>query len=340
MILDKYKKFKTLLSNKDSYYEQNSISNNLLFGLEDYFSEKYLSGNYDVDIDFYNKSVQELSEVLLKYKYVYGYLSSIENRLIKENEKLDEEFFQLQHVSTKGQSFLNMLELPEYYNHVVDYDIIYRKNLNIVSNDVIKTNESLSPISFYLTYHNLESFFINFDSLQEIQDIYIEFYNKFTFSIFGVKSDDTMESIHTNVSSENKFFINTNSNKYKKLFITGVGELNNYIKEIKIFSYSKKEKESNGFIIYHLKDIDNLKQFVAVSDSTTKLYAFNKEEYSKVMELLMTNESLAIERYLNNEYIITKNECLDCDVDKCFILDFFNNKNTISNLLTFYGKEK
>lgn len=339
-MIEKFKQFKKHMRNSDEFFENTSIYNNKLFGVEDFFSKSYLSGNYNIPISTLNEFFYELSELNSKYKFVYGYLKGIEKMIKDENVKLDEEYFKLKEVSVKGESFLKMFELPDHYNNVIDYDIVYMKNLKIVSDTVIKTNDSLQELKYFITYINKHSFFIELDKLYSIQDIFLEFYNEFNISIFGVKENDTMENIFSNVSTNKKLFTNTNESKYKKIFVTGVGDINNYIKQIKVYSYKENSNSlNNGIIIYRLKNIDNINEFVSVSDSDTELYQFTEAQYKEILSLIY-DENKIIEKFFNDEFKLKKNEKKLLDKNKNFIVDFFNLKQNSSNLLKFYGKER
>lgn len=340
-MLEKYKQFKTVLKHPEDYFEQYSINDNPLFGNLDFFSEKYLDNEYEIDVSLFNDFKHELEEVLLKYKYILGYLTSIEQSLKVQNQLLDNEYFELNKFSTKGQSFLKMFSMPDYYNNVMDFKIVYQKNITKLTDTFIKTKDSLEPLSFYLEYIDDNSFFISFDNLYEIRDIFLDFYNEITYSIFGVKEDETMENIYSNISSSEKLFINTGKNKYKKLFITGIDDLNSLIKEIKIFSYSETDiVEKNGYLVYMLENLNKVKDFIIVSDTTTEIYGFDKNTYQKMIELLTSNEQLCIEKYFNEQYKMEKNINIDNKLtDSLYILEFFKKTENKSNEFKFFAKE-
>lgn len=341
-MLDNYKQFKKVLKNPNDFYEKNSIGKEPLFGSRAFFSDEYLDNSFEIDVSFINEFKHEIQELILKYKYVLGFLTSIENKLIQENKLLDEEFFELNQYSTKGQSFLKMFKMPDHYNHVLDYKIVYQKNIAKLDDTFIKTKDSLEPLKFYLQYIDNHSFFIVFDKEYEIRDIFLDFYNTVTYSIFGVKNDDTMENIYDNVTSDQKLFINTNSSKYKKIFVTGISDINNLLKEIKIFSYSETNiAEKNGYLVYMLEDLNKIKEFILVSDDNTNLYIFDKKIYPKVIELLTSNEQLCIDKYFNEQYIIDKNINIENHFfDSVYILEFFKNTDSKSNALKIFAKEK
>lgn len=341
-MLEKYKQFKTALKNPNDYFEQYSINDNPLFGNKAFFSNEYLDNEYKIDISVFNDFKHELEEVLLKYKYILGYLTSVEESLKEQNKLLDEEFFDLNKYSTKGQSFLKMFSIPEYYNNVMNFKIVYQKNITKLTDTFIKTKDSLEPLKFYLEYIDNNSFFISFDKLYDIRDIFLDFYNEITYSIFGVKEDDSMEIIYSNVSSSDKLFINTGKIKYKKLFITGINELNNLIREIKIFSYSETNiPEKNGYLVYLLENLQNIKDFIIVSDTSTEIYGFDKKTYPKMIELLTSNEQLCIEKYFNNQYKLEKNVNIENKLtDSFYILEFFKKTQNKSNEFKIFAKEK
>lgn len=341
ILLEKYQKFKSVLSHPNDYFEQYSIADNPIFGNDAFYTRSYLNSEYQLDISTFNEFKKELKEIILKYKYILGYLTSIEKILIEENKKLDDEYFNLNKSSTKGQSFLEMFTMPDYYNHVLDFKIIYQKNISRLNNSFIKTKDSLKPLSFYLEYVKNNSFFITFDKPYEIQDIYLDFYKDITYSIFGIKENGSMENIYENVSSTEKLFINTNETKYKKIFVTGIQNLNGLIKEIKVFSYAKDEiLEKNGYLVYLLENMNIIKEYIIVSDDSTELYGFDKKTYYKMIELLASNEKLCIEKYFNKQYKLEKNVNIENQsTDSLYILELFSVTQNKSNELKFFAKE-
>lgn len=342
-MLEKYQQFKKILKNPNDYFEKYSIGSNPLFGNTSFFSNEYLDNEYELKIATINEFKHELEEVLIKYKYLLGYLSYIETNLIEMNKLLDEEFFDLNQTSTKGQSFLRMFEMPEHYNNVMDFKIVYQKNITKLNDTFIKTKDSLEQLSFYLEYVGTNSFFIVFDDLYDIRDIYIDFYNELTYSLFGVKEDDTMENLGSNLtSSESKLIINTGETKYKKIFVTGIADINSSLKEVKIFSYKETDiSEKNGFLVYYIEDLSNIKEYIIVSDDETELYAFDKTTYENVINLLTSNESSCIEKYFNEQYKLEKNTNIENKNDSSmFILEFFKRTQTKSNELKIFAKER
>lgn len=340
-MIEKYKQFKSILRNPNDYFERYSIGKNPLFGNSSFFLNDYLDNNYELSISDLNEFKIELEEVLLKYKYILGFLTNREKELIEYNKMLDEEYFELNNYSTKGQNFLRMFKMPEHYNNVIDLKVVYQKNITKLNDTFIKTKDSLEPLKFYLDYIGTNSFYIVFDDLYEIRDIFIDFYNTITFSLFGVKEDDTMENIYSNVSSNEKLFINTNETKYKKIFVTGISDLNNLLKDIKVFSYSETDIiEKNGFLVYFIEDLKNIKEIIIVSDDETELYGFDKKTYENMINLLTSNESLCIEKYFNNQYKLERNVNIETKEESMFILEFFRKNKNKSNELKIFAKEK
>lgn len=340
--INNYKTFKKIFNSNDNYFESNSIDDNGLFGIKDFYSEDYLNNNYQLKVLTINKCIRELEETLLKYKYVLGCLEDVEKNLIIENQKLDQEFFKLSEVSTKGQSFLKMFKLPEHYNHVLDTKIVYQKNITIINDKFIKTKNSLSTLNFYLEYIQDNSFFVIFDKPYIIRDIFIDFYNNKTFSIFGVKEDGTMEIIKENINSNEKFLVNTNENKYSKLFVTGISDINKFLKDIKIFSYIETNiANQNGFVTYFLNDLNKFTEFIIVSDDETNTYLFDEFTYNNLLNLLATNEKLCLEKYFNDEYIVPKNvKIKNTFKNKMYLVEYFNRNQVQSNEIKIFAKEK
>lgn len=340
-MIKKYKEFKKIFNHSDDFYEKYSIDDNDLFGNTSFYSDEFLENNYKLPISTINKFKQELQETYLKYKYIYGFLEKKEKELKEQNVQLDKEFLELNEYSTKGQSFLKMFDMPDYYNNVIDYKIIYQKNITKVNDVFVKTKDSLEPLSFYLEYVGENSFFITFDNLYIIRDIFLDFYDNVTYSIFGVKKDDTMENLFSNVDSTNKFFTNTNETKFKKLFITGIKDINQLLRNIKIFSYTDINlSEKNGFLVYNLQKLENIKEFIIVSDDETELFLFDRNTYLNVINMLSTNEKLCIESFFTTQYKVQKNVNIkNTQHNELFIVEYFKKTQFKSNELKIFAKE-
>lgn len=340
--VNNYKTFKKVFNSDNNYFESNSIDDNNLFGIKDFYSEDYLNNNYQIKVSTINKCISELEEILLKYKYVLGCLEDIEKNLIAQNQNLDQEFFKLSKISTKGQSFLKMFKLPEHYNHVLDTKIVYQKNISIINDKFVKTKDSLSNINFYLEYIQDNSFFVIFDKSYIIRDIFIDFYSEKTFSIFGVKEDGTMEIIKENVNSNYKFIVNTNGNKYIKLFVTGISDINKFLKDIRVFSYIETNiANQNGFVAYFLNDLNKFTEFIIVSDDETSVYLFDEFTYNNLLNLLATNEPLCLNKYFNNEFLVPKNiKIKNTFKNKMYLVEFFNKNQVQGNEIKIFAKEK
>lgn len=323
---------------ENSLYENNSIDNNELFGIKEFLDKEYLNNNFYLDKDIFIKCKNELEKVLFKYNFILNFYKEYENKLKNEIEKLDKEYFELDKVSSLGNKFFTMKTLKEYYNYIVPYDVVYRKNLIFTNDSIIKSDETLEEIDFTIKEEK-NSMFIYFNKgLTNIQDIFVNLYNEFTISIFGIKEDDSLENIVSNRNSSDKLFINTSSILFKGIFITGIGNITGYIKELKIYEYVKGSMKKNGILAYRLKDLKKINKIFYGSNSGTKIYKLKTEEYNEFLKILNTNNFNSI---LSENKEIKKNLEYDLNEEnEIIIIEIFNQNINISDKLNFFGKAK
>lgn len=323
---------------ENSLYENNSIDNNELFGIKEFLDKEYLNNNFYLDKDIFIKCKNELEKVLFKYNFILNFYKEYENKLKNEIEKLDKEYFELDKVSSLGNKFFTMKTLKEYYNYIVPYDVVYKKNLIFTNDSVIKSDETLEEIDFTIKEEK-NSVFIYFNKgLTNIQDIFVNLYNEFTISIFGIKEDDSLENIVSNRNSSDKLFINTSSILFKGVFITGIGNITGYIKELKIYEYVKGSIKKNGILAYRLKDLKKINKIFYGSNSGTKIYKLKTEEYNEFLKILNTNNFNSI---LSENKEIKKNLEYDLNEEnEIIIIEIFNQNINISDKLNFFGKAK
>ena len=323
---------------ENSLYENNSIDNNELFGIKEFLDKEYLNNNFYLDKDIFIKCKNELEKVLFKYNFILNFYKEYENKLKNEIEKLDKEYFELDKVSSLGNKFFTMKTLKEYYNYIVPYDVVYKKNLIFTNDSVIKSDETLEEIDFTIKEEK-NSVFIYFNKgLTNIQDIFVNLYNEFTISIFGIKEDDSLENIVSNRNSSDKLFINTSSILFKGIFITGIGNITGYIKELKIYEYVKGSMKKNGILAYRLKDLKKINKIFYGSNSGTKIYKLKTEEYNEFLKILNTNNFNSI---LSENKEIKKNLEYDLNEEnEIIIIEIFNQNINISDKLNFFGKAK
>lgn len=323
---------------ENSLYENNSIDNNELFGIKEFLDKEYLNNNFYLDKDIFIKCKNELEKVLFKYNFILNFYKEYENKLKNEIEKLDKEYFELDKVSSLGNKFFTMKTLKEYYNYIVPYDVVYKKNLIFTNDSVIKSDETLEEIDFTIKEEK-NSVFIYFNKgLTNIQDIFVNLYNEFTISIFGIKEDDSLENIVSNRNSSDKLFINTSSILFKGIFITGIGNITGYIKELKIYEYVKGSIKKNGILAYRLKDLKKINKIFYGSNSGTKIYKLKTEEYNEFLKILNTNNFNSI---LSENKEIKKNLEYDLNEEnEIIIIEIFNQNINISDKLNFFGKAK
>ena len=323
---------------ENSLYEKNSIDDNELFGIKEFLSDDYLNNNFYLDKNIFIKCKNELEKVLFKYNFIFNSYKEYEKRLKSEIEKLDREYFELDKVSSLGNKFFSMKSLKEYYNYVIPYDIIYKRNLVFTNESVIKSNEALEEIAFTIREEK-NSIFVYFNKgLSNIQDIFINLYNEFTISIFGIKENGSLENIVSNRNSFDKLFINSSSTLFKGIFITGIGNLTGYIKELKIYEYTKGTIKKKGLITYKLKNLEKLNKIFYGSNSGTKIYKLKTKEYNEFLKILNSDNFSSI---LNENKEIQKNLEYDLqDENDIIIIEVFEQNINISDKLNFFGKVK
>lgn len=342
IFLERYEKFKQHFNENSNVYENTSIGENPLFGLNEYFSPEYFDNNMQLKMEFINDFSKELHRTMLKYKFINSYLKEHYLTLEEESKKLDNEYTELcKNISVKGQAFLDMFSLPEHYNFVIDAKTVYIKNITEYKNITMKTTETMEEISYYLDYINNNSFFINLDDYYKINSFFLNFYNHYTISIFGVKEDGTMENLFDEVNTSQEVFINRIESKYKKIYILSKSEIVEYIKDIKIFAYNKNDSEKYGYLIKKLSNLDNLSSIIVVNDVNTSFYMYSSQECSSFIKQLNVNEELAKEKYINDNFKInTNSEIILDNINELYILEFFDYNNHKSYNTNFYAKEK
>ena len=186
---------------------------------------------------------------------------------------------------------------------------------------------------------------INFEQLRQqkldnevIINLFENLYNEFTISIFGIKEDDSLENIVSNRNSSDKLFINTSSILFKGVFITGIGNITGYIKELKIYEYTKGTIRKKGLIAYKLKNLEKLNKIFYGSNSGTKIYKLKTKEYNEFLKILNTDNFSSI---LNENKEIQKNLEYDLyDGNDIVIVEIFEQNTNISDKLNFFGKVK
>ena len=201
----------------------------------------------------------------------------------------------------------------------------------------IKRNVNLMKVLNTVLSDNPNVVYFN-KGLSNIQDIFINLYNEFTISIFGIKENGSLENIVSNKNSSDKLFINTSPTLFKGIFITGIGNINGYIKELKIYEYTKGTIRKNGIIIYKLKDLKKINKIFYGSNSGTKIYKLKTEEYNEFAKILNTDNFSSI---LNENKEIQKNLEYDLNGETdIIIVEVFNQNTNISDKLNFFGKAK
>lgn len=319
-------------------YENESIDNEELFGLKMFLQKEYFNNNLKINKKIFEQIREELKKVLFKYNFILNNYISLNNKLKKEIELLENEYFELNKTSILGEQFFSMNSLKEFYNNVIRYQIVYNQNLKILDNSIIKSNEELTEIPFNIREEKGSIFIYFNDSQHNIQNIFLEFFNEFDISIFGIKYDDSMVNIVSNINNSQKLYINTLKEDFKGIFITGFKNINGYLKDCKIFDYKKNNTVKNGVIVYRIKP-ENIKKIFYFSNSETELYKLNSKEYNEFLKLV-NKEITQLNKILNIKNKITKNKEYIYEKEELFIVEVFNKNVNYSDKLAIFGSDK
>ena len=221
-----------------------------MFGLEVYLKEDYLKNSLRIDKQVFEDIREELKKTLFKYNYILDSYNKYNETLKEELEMLEKEYFELNKVSSLGNQFFTMNSLKEFYNNIITHQIVYNQNLTILDNSVIKNENTLTEIPFNIREEEGSLFVYFNDGSHNIQNIFLEFFNEFPISIFGIRENDTLINIESNVDNNKKLYINTLKESFKGIFITGFNKIGGYLKDCKIYDYQKNQIRKTGVLIY------------------------------------------------------------------------------------------
>ncbi|MGL5713190.1 MAG: hypothetical protein ACRCX2_09240 [Paraclostridium sp.] len=339
MFLERYKKFKELLNEDNSFYEYHSVDDNPLFGIKELLSEQ---PKRTFNIDFLRTAYKESDSSLLKLKFIKGFLKDYKEQLIDQAIILDNEYKKINSsVSLKGSSFLEMMEQNYGFNHVFDEEVQYVKNIKVINDDYIKSDETSKTLEHYITFPNEQSINFNFKKKTKVKEIYVEFHSSFTISIFGVKETGETEMLFANVSSDGNLFINTKDEEFVRIFITGNGNLKNYYKYSSLYSSGDTGLNSNGFIFRTVTDVLKVRDIFFLSDSPSSLFLYKEHEYKEFLKTVVKDEDKAIEKYINDLFRIEKNEKIELNNKEnvLYLVEFLNKETNRSKRIKIYGKE-
>ena len=336
ILINIYNDFVKQFNNK--IYENESIENEELFGLKTFLSKEYFDNNLKIDKKVFEQIREELKKILFKYDFILNNYISLNEKLKKEIELLEKEYFELNKTSLLGENFFSMNSLESFYNYVLDYQIVYNQNLKILENSIIKNDETLKEITFNIREEKGSIFVYFNEEEQNIQNIFLDFFNDFKISIFGIKSDNTMINIVSNIDNNQKLYINTLKENFKGIFVTGFKDITGYLKDCKIYNYKKDNLNKNGVIIYRLKP-KKLKKIFYFSNSKTKLYKLNKQEYQDFLKII-NKDILQWNKVLTIKNKIEKNKEYDYIEEEKFIIEIFEKDINYSDKLAIFGSDK
>lgn len=347
MFLEKYEKFKINnkieSSTKNNFYEVNSIKNEQLFSLEEFFTREYYNNKGTVDINFFTEILKENKLTLNKADFLICFLENYKKILTEQIFKLDLEYFEMNNSqSFIGSSFLNMANNYSEFSNVLIEEILYKRNINISENFILRSNNSTNESLFTIKKKNNNSFFIELKEQAIITDMVIELHKNASYSIYGVAEDNKIAALFKNVkSSENNTFVLTEENVYSKIFITSDLEIFSSLKNIKIFTKNKDNVElSNGYLIRAYTTKGN-KSGIFISDSFSKLYRVkNEEEVKLFIEMINSGSPEKINSILNSHNEIGKNININLEEEtSIYIIEVFPKEVNKFDRLHFFGKE-
>ena len=310
-----------------------------MFGLKDYLKEDYFKNSLKVDKHIFEEIREELKKTLFKYNYILDSYNRYNDNLEEEIDMLEKEYLELNKVSSLGSQFFLMNSLKEFYNNIITYQIVYNQNLTILDNSVIKNESSLTEIPFNIREENGSLFIYFNDGSHNIQNIFLEFFNDFPISIFGIRENDTLVNIVSNVDNKQKLYINTLKESFKGIFITGFNKISGFLKDCKVYDYKKNQIRKTGVLIYRFSTKEKIKKIFYFSNSSTELYLLNKEEYQEFLKIV-NKDILQWNKILNIKNKINKNKEYDNKQGEYFLVEVFGKDVNYSDKINIFGSDK
>lgn len=310
-----------------------------MFGLKDYLKEDYFKNSLKVDKHIFEEIREELKKTLFKYNYILDSYNRYNDNLEEEIDMLEKEYLELNKVSSLGNQFFLMNSLKEFYNNIITHQIVYNQNLTILDNSVIKNESSLTEIPFKIREENGSLFVYFNDGSHNIQNIFLEFFNDFPISIFGIRENDTLVNIVSNVDNKQKLYINTLKDSFKGIFITGFNKISGFLKDCKIYDYKKNQTRKTGVLIYRFTTKEKIKKIFYFSNSSTELYLLNKEEYQEFLKIV-NKDILQWNKILNIKNKISKNKEYENKQGEYFLVEVFGKDVNYSDKINIFGSDK
>ena len=310
-----------------------------MFGLKDYLKEDYFKNSLKIDKHIFEEIREELKKTLFKYNYILDSYNRYNDNLEEEINMLEKEYLELNKVSSLGNQFFLMNSLKEFYNNIITHQIVYNQNLTILDNSVIKNESSLTEIPFNIREENGSLFVYFNDGSHNIQNIFLEFFNDFPISIFGIRENDTLVNIVSNVDNKQKLYINTLKESFKGIFITGFNKISGFLKDCKVYDYKKNQIRKTGVLIYRFTTKEKIKKIFYFSNSSTELYLLNKEEYQEFLKIV-NKDILQWNKILNIKNKINKNKEYDNKQGEYFLVEVFEKDVNYSDKINIFGSDK
>ena len=310
-----------------------------MFGLKDYLKEDYFKNSLKIDKQIFEEIREELKKTLFKYNYILDSYNRYNDNLEEEIDMLEKEYLELNKISSLGNQFFLMNSLKEFYNNIITYQIVYNQNLTILDNSVIKNENSLTEIPFNMREENGSLFIYFNDGSHNIQNIFLEFFNNFPISIFGIRENDTLVNIVSNVDNKQKLYINTLKESFKGIFITGFNKISGFLKDCKVYDYKKNQIRKTGVLIYRFSTKEKIKKIFYFSNSSTELYLLNKEEYQEFLKIV-NKDILQWNKILNIKNKINKNKEYDNKQGEYFLVEVFGKDVNYSDKINIFGSDK
>lgn len=310
-----------------------------MFGLKDYLKEDYFKNSLKVDKQIFEEIREELKKTLFKYNYILDSYNRYNKNLEEEIDMLEKEYLELNKVSSLGSQFFLMNSLKEFYNNIITHQIVYNQNLTILDNSVIKNESSLTEIPFNIREENGSLFVYFNDGSHNIQNIFLEFFNDFPISIFGIRENDSLVNIVSNVDNKQKLYINTLKESFKGIFITGFNKISGFLKDCKIYDYKKNQTRKTGVLIYRFTTKEKIKKIFYFSNSSTELYLLNKEEYQEFLKIA-NKDILQWNKILNIKNKISKNKEYENKQGEYFLVEVFGKDVNYSDKINIFGSDK
>lgn len=306
MFLEYFKKMKNNID-ENNMFEETSIKNFPLFSNKSLEDENF--DNF-IDVDDIKSFNSEMESTIKKLYFIKGFLKYYKETLEEESKLLDSEISLINNtVSFKGSSFLDLKERMLDYNYVFETEMVHSKNIQKSGSNYYKVEENSEKVDGYFSYPDIDKVIFNIKTPTEINEIIVETHKEMTLSIYGETENGETKALFLNANSDQKLFINTFEDKYKKIIFISNSNMKSYVKNLVIYKKSAKAivMEKNGFLFMKVKN-KNIKNIIFSSDNVSDIFILNKSEFEISIKEIHNNEKYVVDKFLIEKNKIEKNK--------------------------------